>query len=224
MVHFEGNTQNDIKSNKLISKLSYYLFNSDSNEDGKSAEKKQTKKKMKLEPKSQRSRLMQICDSSSDEEDASNGRDSEDVKMDVQEGVVVKKEKENKTPSPDKTANNKTNGSSSGKRRIKVKRPVTKTYEDDDGFISKSKKKNKLNMDGICQIHLFLNHYRHRSRNRRSQLFRRRRSSTTTEKVCSNHQQWKQFNCTKKENLTAGRKETRIDFKFFWKEISSNIK
>ena len=96
---------------------------------------------MKLEPKSQRSRLMQICDSSSDEEDASNGRDSEDVKMDAEEEVVVKKEKENKTPSPDKTANNKTNGSSSGKRRIKVKRSVTKTYEDDEGFISKSKNK-----------------------------------------------------------------------------------
>lgn len=169
---------------------------------------------------------MQICDSSSDEEDTSNGRDSEDVKMDAEEEVAVKKEKENKTPSPDKTANNKTNGSSSGKRRIKVKRPVTKTYEDDEGFISKQKKQIECgrNLSNLFVFDSFIP--RHRSRNRRSQLFRRRRRSgtTTTQKGCSNHQQWKQFNCAQKENLTAGGKEARIDFKLFWKEINYNSK
>lgn len=123
------------------------VFRTDSNEDTKSIEKKQTKKKIKLEPKASRSRLMQICDSS-DEEDTSNGKDS-DVPMESEEEVVVKKEKENKTPSPDKSQSNNTNGSSSGKRRIKVKRTVTKTYEDEDGFISKFISKVKICLEFI---------------------------------------------------------------------------
>lgn len=77
---------------------------------------------------------MQICDSSSDEEGASNNKG---LSMDIEEEVVVKKEKENKTPSPDISAHDKTNGSSSCKRRAKVKKMVTRTYEDEDGFISK---------------------------------------------------------------------------------------
>lgn len=115
-------------------------FNSiDSNEEVKSeTEKKakiQPKKKMKLEKKSASSRLMQICDSSSDEEGASNGKD---VSMDTEEEPVVTKEKENKTPSPEKSdANRSSASSSSGKRRAKIKKFVTKTYEDEDGFISK---------------------------------------------------------------------------------------
>lgn len=116
----------------------YQISITDSNGESKSTEKKnsiQSKKKIKLEPKSSRSRLLQICDSSSDEEDASNAKDSA---MDVEEEPVVKKEKENKTPSPEKLQNSKTNGSSDGKkRRTKIKKMVTKTYEDEDGFISK---------------------------------------------------------------------------------------
>lgn len=73
-----------------------------------------------------RSRLMQICDSS----------DEEGTPF---EPVPVKKEKENKTPSPQKIEANasKVSGNTSGKRRIKVKKTVTNTYEDEDGFISK---------------------------------------------------------------------------------------
>lgn len=118
----------------ILNKLSFIF--ADSNDDFKGAEKKQTKKKPKLEPKSKHSRLLQICDSSSDDEDET--ANNKDRSMDVdEEEVVVKKEKENKTPSPDKSRNNIPNGSSSGKRRAKVKKVVTKTYEDEDGFISK---------------------------------------------------------------------------------------
>lgn len=77
---------------------------------------------------------MQICDSSSDEDEALNNKD---LPMDTEEEIVVKKEKENKTPSPNKSDSSQTNGSSSGKRRVKIKKMVTKTYEDEDGFISK---------------------------------------------------------------------------------------
>lgn len=108
---------------------------SDSNEESKSNDKKQpmpSKKKMKLEPK--RSRLLQICDSSSDEDDMSNAKDSV---MEVEEEVVVKKEKENKTPSPVKSEKKNANISNdSKKRRVKVKKIVTRTYEDEDGFIN----------------------------------------------------------------------------------------
>lgn len=116
------------------------FIHTDSNEDSKSMvkknEKAQAKKKMKFEPKSARSRLMQICDSSSDEEDSSERKDTP---MDTEEEVVVTKEKENKTPSPDKSKGNQSNGSSSDgkKRHSKVKKMVTRTYEDEDGFISK---------------------------------------------------------------------------------------
>lgn len=110
----------------------------DSNEESKSNDKKQpmpSKKKIKLEPKAAHSRLLQICDSSSDEEDTSNAKDSP---MEVEDEVVVKKEKENKTPSPEKSQKNNANGSNdSKKRRVKVKKIVTRTYEDEDGFISK---------------------------------------------------------------------------------------
>lgn len=111
----------------------------DSNDEVKSSEKNQkaqAKKKVKLEPKSARSRLMQICDSSSDEEDASERKETA---MDTEEETVVKKEKENKTPSPQKSGANAANESASDskKRRAKVKKMVTRTYEDEDGFISK---------------------------------------------------------------------------------------
>lgn len=121
---------------------SFKFFILDSAEDSKAAVKKekvQAKKKMKLEPKSARSRVMQICDSSSDEDEAPVRKDA---KMECDDEVaVVKKEKENKTPSPEKANANRSNGgdSSSGgrKRRIKVKKMVTRTYEDEDGFVSK---------------------------------------------------------------------------------------
>lgn len=119
--------------------VSFEIFKSDSAEDTKLAEKNakiQAKKKFKLEPKTARSRVMQICDSSSDEDETPNRKD---IKMECEEESVVKKEKENKTPSPEKQDTNQTNadGSASNrKRRIKVKKMVTETYEDDDGFIS----------------------------------------------------------------------------------------
>lgn len=101
-----------------------------------------SKKKIKLEPKSSKSRLMQICDSSSDEEGTQQkvtemSVDDDEVEVPVKTG----KEKENNTPSPEKNQTTKANGfndnSSSGKRRAKVKKMVTRTYEDEDGFISK---------------------------------------------------------------------------------------
>lgn len=123
---------------KIPFKFHSYL---DSAEDSKTSEKNQkvqAKKKMKLEPKSARSRVMQICDSSSDEDEAPAKKD---VKMECDDDeTVVKKEKENKTPSPEKVDSNKSSsgGSSSGrKRRVKVKKMVTRTYKDDEGFISK---------------------------------------------------------------------------------------
>lgn len=111
------------------------MLTTDSNDDNSKSKKvaekaaPPTKKKMKLEPTA-RSRLMKICDSSSDEED---------VKPQIEEIEEVKKEKENTTPSPEKKQNAETASSSNGvKKRGKVKKMVTKTYEDDDGFISKS--------------------------------------------------------------------------------------
>lgn len=71
-----------------------------------------------------RSRLLQICDSSDEEEP-------------TKETIPVKKEKENKTPSPKKSEEKNTNGANSGKRRIKVKKTVVRNYEDEEGFISK---------------------------------------------------------------------------------------
>lgn len=137
------------------------FFRTDSNEDAKK-EKKQTKKKMKLEPKSSRSRLMQICDSSSDEEDATKSKVSQDVPMDTGEEVVVKKEKENKTPSPEKSGSSNANGGSSGKRRSKVKKTFTRTYEDEDGFISKFIYKIQI-FASICIIYCHLHICRYRS-------------------------------------------------------------
>lgn len=115
---------------------------SDSNEERKNGKSdksdskdasKPSKKKIKLEAKGARSRLMQICDSSSDEDESTKS----DSKMVVDEEVPVKKEKENKTPSPKKEQNGKSNSNGTTKRRIKVKKMVTRTYEDEDGFISK---------------------------------------------------------------------------------------
>ncbi|XP_031622883.1 DNA polymerase delta subunit 3 [Contarinia nasturtii] len=125
------NTTNDTKATQKRP----HSNASDSNDDFKATEKKQTKKKPKLEQKSKHSRLMQLCDSSSEEDEASNNKDRS---MDIDdEELVVKKEKENKTPSPEKTKSNGTpNGSSSGKHRAKVKKTITKTYVDEDGFVN----------------------------------------------------------------------------------------
>lgn len=105
---------------------------------------KPSKKKVKMESVKikktdkkapNRSRLMQICDSSSDDECV-------EVKQEVNVHPTKVKEKENKTPPKNDTEKMDTddhaeNGNVSKKRRIKIKRPVTRTYEDDDGFISK---------------------------------------------------------------------------------------
>lgn len=104
-----------------------------------------SKKKIKLERKSAKSRLMQICDSSSDEEEIQQKQSVDEMSVDEDE-VPVKKQKENKTPSPQKNQNTKANAingnSGNGnstivKGRAKVKKMVTRTYEDEDGFISK---------------------------------------------------------------------------------------
>lgn len=139
ILYIKFSAERNVLFDEELWKTQIQFISTDSNEDSKSVvknEKGQAKKKMKLEPKSARSRLMQICDSSSDEEDTSERKDTP---MDTEEEkVVVKKEKENKTPSPDKSKVNKSNGSTdSKKRRAKMKKVVTKTYEDDDGFISK---------------------------------------------------------------------------------------
>lgn len=78
---------------------------------------------------------MQICDSSSDEDEAPAAKDDK-MECDADE-TVVKKEKENKTPSPEKIDSNKSAANGGRKRRAKVKKMVTRTYEDEDGFISK---------------------------------------------------------------------------------------
>lgn len=106
----------------------------DSNDDAEEVKSPPLKKKVKLEKVSTRSRLMKICDSS-DEDDVET-----EQPMNVDEEACVKKEKENKTPSPQKSKSNtsKNNDSVAGtKKRIKVRKMVTKTYEDLDGFISK---------------------------------------------------------------------------------------
>lgn len=131
-----------------------------------------SKKKMKLEPKSAKSRLMQICDSSSDEEETQ--RKESEMSIDEDE-VPVKKEKENKTPSPQKNQITKANGingnSSSGKRRAKVKKMVTRTYEDEDGFISKC---NATASHTRSILKDLFSHCRYCTGNGRGQLFRRR--------------------------------------------------
>lgn len=136
-----------------------------------------SKKKIKLEPKSAKSRLMQICDSSSDEEviQQKNQKDSAEMSVDEDE-VPVKKEKENKTPSPEKNQTTKANGnSSSGKTRAKVKKMVTRTFEDEDGFISKcNAMQPHLTHDSEINLFfiLFVSYCRYYTGIRSSQLFR----------------------------------------------------
>lgn len=78
---------------------------------------------------------MKICDSS-DEDDA---QVEIEEPMHVDEEISAKKEKDNKTPSPQKSKSNTSKNSTvaGSKGRIKVKKMVTRTYEDEDGFISK---------------------------------------------------------------------------------------
>lgn len=95
---------------------------------------------------SQRARILQICDSSSDEEEPpklTNGK-SEASKLNVsdEDTAMVTKEKENTTPEK-KNEQFETNGSVTdeagpNKRRYKAKKMVKRTYEDEDGYISKS--------------------------------------------------------------------------------------
>jgi len=104
----------------------------------------QKKKKVKTEPvktkskaASNRSRILQICDSSSDEEDivAKDGvKNDKDAAGDAD---VSMKEKENKTPPKNNSENNDNDTATvPQKRRFKTKRMVTKTYEDEDGYIN----------------------------------------------------------------------------------------
>lgn len=101
------------------------FIGSDEKASSPEASDKPSNKKAKMAKIPARSRLMQMCDSSDEEEP-------------MKEASPVKKEKENKTPSPKKSEVNNTNGTSGGgKRRIKVKKTVVRNYEDEDGFISK---------------------------------------------------------------------------------------
>lgn len=89
-----------------------------------------------------RSRIIQICDSSSDEEEASTSKKA-NGKIESDEETTVKKEKENTTPTKidasgtmetDECAN--VNETQTTKKRGKVKKMVTKTFEDEEGYIS----------------------------------------------------------------------------------------
>lgn len=89
-----------------------------------------------------RSRIMQICDSdtSSDEESAST---SKKAKIEGDEAGTAKKEKENKTPTKNEAIEAMeteedagTSSTQKQKKRGKVKKMVTKTFEDEDGYIS----------------------------------------------------------------------------------------
>lgn len=108
------------------------------------------KKKVKMEPvkytsKSKsagHSRLMQLCDSSSDEEESGtkvDGRDSKTVNSDDEmNGIKKEKEKENTTPTKsDVDGTSPENGVEGGKRRYKTKRTVVKTFQGDDGYFRK---------------------------------------------------------------------------------------
>lgn len=129
-----------------------------------------SKKKIKLEPKSAKSRLMQICDSSSDEEEVQQMSVDEDE-------VPIKKAKENKTPSPktNQQAVSKASGTncsnSNGKRRTKVKKMVTRTYEDEDGFISEYNATASHTRSILIDFNF--SHCRYCTGNGRGQLFRR---------------------------------------------------
>lgn len=97
-----------------------------------------------------RSRIMQICDSSSDEEEATTSKQAMETKQDEGE---VKKEKENTTPTKNSTPEamdteeirSDTNGTQQQKKRGKVKKMMTKTFKDDDGFISEFGSEPKFN-------------------------------------------------------------------------------
>lgn len=126
-------------------------------------EREQTRKKVKTEvtkvstkKSSQRARILQICDSSSDEEvtpAASNGKPNDskpNVSADDAE-MSVPKEKENTTPEKqNENEKDQTNGSVTDeagpkKRRYKAKKMIKRTYEDADGYISKRYKYIHIN-------------------------------------------------------------------------------
>lgn len=107
-------------------------------------QKKEPAKMMNDKAAKQRSRIMQICDSSSDEEEASTSKPVNEI-METDNGeTTVKKEKENTTPTknsaPDAMETDanggEMNGSQKPNKRGKVKKMITKTFEDEEGFIS----------------------------------------------------------------------------------------
>lgn len=114
---------------------------------GSPANKKQKKEPAKMKndkAAKHRSRIMQICDSSSDEEEASTSKSANEKMETDNDETTVKKEKENTTPTknsaPDTMETDanggEMNGSQKPKKRGKVKKMVTKTFEDEDGYIS----------------------------------------------------------------------------------------
>lgn len=104
-----------------------------------------------------RSRIMQICDSSSDEEQATTSKQAMKTE---QEEEDVKKEKENTTPTKNSTSeamdteevHSDTNGTQKQKKRGKVKKMITKTFEDDDGFISKFDSEFEFNSSNVISL------------------------------------------------------------------------
>uniref|UniRef100_A0A182QHH7 DNA polymerase delta subunit 3 n=1 Tax=Anopheles farauti TaxID=69004 RepID=A0A182QHH7_9DIPT len=96
-------------------------------------------KKKSLNP-AKKSRILEICDSSSEEEldgrEAAEQRDERLVQFDEEmpeEPAAVEKENARKSLSPEKPVEN--DASRVNRNRGKVKKLVTKTYTDDDGYL-----------------------------------------------------------------------------------------
>ncbi|XP_058125316.1 DNA polymerase delta subunit 3 [Anopheles ziemanni] len=105
--------------------------------EGKKRAGKPLLKRKKTANPSKKSRIMEICDSSSDDE--MNGRDAAEEKRKErlvefdEEMAEPEVEEKQKRPSPEKPVENDSN--SANRTRGKVKKMVTKTFTDDDGYL-----------------------------------------------------------------------------------------
>lgn len=108
----------------------------DKREGKKRAGKPSLKRKKPTNP-SKKSRIMEICDSSSDDEmndrDAAEEKRKERLVEYDEEMAEPEVEKKQKRPSPEKPVENDSN--SANRTRGKVKKMVTKTFTDDDGYL-----------------------------------------------------------------------------------------
>ncbi|KFB45587.1 hypothetical protein ZHAS_00013575 [Anopheles sinensis] len=105
---------------------------------GKKRAGKPVLKRKKTANPSKKSRIMEICDSSSDDEEM-NGREAAEEKRKErlvefdEEMAEPEVEEKPKSPSPEKPVENDSN--SANRTRGKVKKLVTKTFTDDDGYL-----------------------------------------------------------------------------------------